>query len=74
MLMNILQCHRRSLDIAEARSPNLHVWVRLQRNITNLSADMLAFAITISPDEQDVRPPGLRFDIARYNLFVLYVD
>ena len=74
MLMKILQCHRRSFDVAEARPPNLHVWVRLQRNITNLSADMFAFAITISPDEQDVRPPGLRFDIARYNLFVLYMN
>ena len=71
MLLKILQCHRRSLDVAEACSPNLHVWVRLQCYITNLSPDMLAFAITIGPDEQDVRPPGLRLDVARYSLFIL---
>lgn len=71
MLMRVVQYHGRSLDVAEARSPNLHVWVRLQRNITNLSPDMLAFAITISPDEQDARIPGLRLDIARYSLFGL---
>ena len=41
----------RSLDVAEARSPDLHVRVRLQSNVADLSTNMLALAITIGPDE-----------------------
>jgi hypothetical protein len=50
----------------------VHVRICPQRNVTNLSSNVLAFAIAISPDEQDAGISGLRLDVARYSLFVLH--
>lgn len=61
----------RSLDVAESCSVHLHVRVDLERNITDLSANVLAFAITVSPYEQNGGRSSLRLDVLRYRLLAL---
>jgi hypothetical protein len=55
----------RALDIAEACPLHLKPGVASQGQLSNLGADMLAFAITIRPDEQCLGIASLRLDILR---------
>ena len=45
--------HSRSLDVAESRSEDLHIPIRLECNVADFGAYVFAFAITIGPDEKD---------------------
>jgi hypothetical protein len=61
----------RSLDVAEPCSPDVDVWVRLKSNITDFGPDVLALPIAVGPDEENLRIPGLGFDVLRYRFLVL---
>jgi hypothetical protein len=66
--------HLRSLDVAEACPENLHVWVRFERDITDLGPDMLALPIAIGPDEKDGSISCLSLNVTCYNLFILLMS
>jgi hypothetical protein len=61
----------RSLDVAEARSVNLHIRIRFECNVSYLGTNMLPFAITIRPYEQNRSESRLGFDVAGHELLVL---
>jgi hypothetical protein len=46
--------------------------VDLLRNVSNLRADMFTFPITIRPDVEHIRMPGLRFDVLGNHFLVLW--
>lgn len=62
----------RPLDVAEPRSVDLHAWVHLERNVTYLSTNVFALAITIGPDEEDRSISRLSFDVAGHDFLILY--
>ena len=55
--------YTRSFNVAETCSPHLDVGVGFASNVSDLCADVLAFAIAVGPDEQNLAVPGLRFDV-----------
>jgi hypothetical protein len=62
----------RSFDIAEPGSEDLHVSIRLERNVTNFRTYMFAFAITVGPDEKNRSVFRLSLDVASHNLLILH--
>jgi hypothetical protein len=60
-----------SLNVAESGPKDFHARIRLQGDIADLCADMLAFAIAIRPYEKDVGTSCLLFDVGGDCLFVL---
>jgi hypothetical protein len=63
--------YRRSFNIAEACSENLHAWIDPQSNVTDLSSNVFALAVTVGPDEKDIGTPSLGFDIGCNSLLIL---
>lgn len=61
----------RFFNIAKASSFDLEIRVHPQRNVTNFRSNVLAFAITIGPNEQRGGVTSLRFDILGNGFFVL---
>jgi hypothetical protein len=61
----------RSLNIVEIGSLDNNPRVRFACNISDFSANVLAFSIAVRPYEQNVRIPSLSLDIPSYDFFVL---
>lgn len=61
----------RSFGVAEPRSPDFNASIASPCLVANFRADMLAFSITIGPDEQCFAVPGLVPNVLRNGLFVL---
>jgi len=62
----------RLLDVTESGSFDLQPIVNSEGNISNLGANVLAFSITIRPDEQTLRIAGLCLNIFSYRLLSLF--
>ena len=59
------------LDVAEFRSFHLKALIDSQSNVANFSANVLAFAVTVSPNTQGSSISSVRFNVLLYALFVL---
>jgi hypothetical protein len=53
IICGLVEDDSRSLDVAETGSKDLQIPIRLESNVTDLGTYVLAFAITIGPDEKN---------------------
>lgn len=59
------------LNVAESGPLDLNLAISFLRGISNLATDMLTFPVTICPDEQDIGPSCLLFDVLGNVLVIL---
>jgi hypothetical protein len=66
-----LEIHPRPFYVAKVRSLDLDAWVGGFCNVSDLGTDMLAFSITVGPDEKHTASWCMELDVIGYRLMFL---